>query len=68
MLTRSQIDRAGERLRKARSPDESDRRSYNEYRASFAEPLNVVVTALRRLAADMPITHRLKWGCGREIP
>ena len=60
MPTRSQIDRAGERLRKAATPSESDRELYNEYRASFVQPLSEVVAALRALAGDMPVTHRLK--------
>ena len=60
MPTKSQIDRAGERLRKAATPSEADRETYNEYRASFLEPLNEVVQALRELAAAMPVTHRLK--------
>ena len=60
MPTRSQIDRAGERLRKAATPSESDRELYNEYRASFLQPLSEVVAALRALAGGMPVTHRLK--------
>ncbi len=60
MPTRSQIDRAGERLREAETPSESDRELYNEYRASFLQPLNEVVATLRALAGGMPVTHRLK--------
>ncbi len=60
MPTRSQIDRAGERLRKAETPNESDRELYNEYRASFVQPLNQAVDTLRALADGMPVTDRLK--------
>ena len=60
MPTRSQIDRAGERLRKAETPNESDRELYNEYRASFVQPLSEVVATLRALAGGMPVTDRLK--------
>ena len=60
MPTRSQIDRAGERLRKAETPNESDRELYNEYRASFVQPLNQAVDTLRALANGMPVADRLK--------
>lgn len=60
MPTKSQIDRAGERLRKAETPSEADREVYNEYRAAFAEPLGEVVVALRELADGAPVTSRLK--------
>ena len=60
MPTRSQIDRAGERLRKAETPSESDRELYNDYRASFVQPLSEVVATLRALAGGMPVTDRLK--------
>lgn len=60
MPTKSQIDRAGERLRKAETPSEADREIYNAHRASYLQPLNEVVQALRELASGMPVTHRLK--------
>ena len=60
MLTRSQINRAGRRLRKAETPDEADRQIYDEFRATFAEPLAEVVEALRGLAGGAPVTYRLK--------
>ena len=60
MLTRSQINRAGRRLRKAETPDEADRQIYDEFRATFAEPLAEVVEALRGVAGGAPVTYRLK--------
>ena len=60
MLTRSQINRAGRRLRKAETPDEADRQIYDEFRATFAEPLGEVVEALRGVAGGAPVTYRLK--------
>lgn len=60
MLTRSQINRAGRRLRKAETPDEADRQIYDEFRATFAEPLGEVVEILRGLASGAPVTYRLK--------
>ena len=60
MLTRSQINRAGRRLRKAETPDEADRQIYDEFRATFAEPLAEVVEALRGLAGGASVTYRLK--------
>ena len=60
MLTRSQIDRAGDRLRKSETPREADRLIYDEFRATFAEPRVEIVEALRGLAGDAPVTSRLK--------
>ena len=60
MLTRSQINRAGRRLRKAQTPSEADRQIYDEYRATFAEPLGEVVEILQGLAGGAPVTYRLK--------
>ena len=60
MLTRSQINRAGRRLRKAETPDEADRQIYDKFRATFAEPLAEVVEALRGVAGGAPVTYRLK--------
>ena len=54
MLTRSQIDRAGERLRRSPTPSEADRRIYDEFRAGFAEPLNDLSLSLTELAGGMP--------------
>ena len=60
MLTRTQINRAGDRLRRASTPDEADRRIYDEFRAGFAEPLNDVLLSLTELAGDRPVASRLK--------
>ena len=60
MLTRSQINRAGRRLRKAETPDDADRQTYDEFRATFAEPLSGAVEILRGLAGGAPLTYRLK--------
>ena len=60
MPSRNLIDRAGSRLRRAETPDEADRLIYDEWRAEFDAPLREVVEAVRRLAPDAPVTHRLK--------
>ncbi|MYE32279.1 MAG: RelA/SpoT domain-containing protein [Chloroflexi bacterium] len=60
MLTKSRIDRAGVRLRKADTPFDADRELYSEYRATFAVPLTAVVAVLNNLAAGAPVTYRLK--------
>ncbi len=60
MLTLSQIDRAGERLRRSPTPSEIDRRIYDEFRAGFAEPLNDLSLSLTELAGGMPVAYRLK--------
>ena len=60
MVSRNQIRRAGERLRKAGTPSEDDRRIYNEYRDTFAEPLRDVAGAIQGLADGAPVQSRLK--------
>ena len=60
MPSRNLIDRAGSRLRRAETPDEADRLIYDEWRAEFDAPLREVVEAVRRIAPDAPVTHRLK--------
>ncbi len=60
MLSRSQIRRAGERLRRDETPSDADRRIYAEYRETFEEPLREVGETIRRLVADAPIQSRLK--------
>ena len=60
MPSRNLIDRAGSRLRRAETPDEADRLIYDEWRAEFDAPLREVVEAVRRLAPNAPVTHRLK--------
>ena len=60
MVSRSQVRRAGERLRKAGVPGEDDRRIYNEYRDTFAAPLREVAEAIQELAEGAPVQSRLK--------
>ncbi len=60
MVNRNQIRRAGERLREAGAPSEDDRRIYNEYRDTFAEPLREVTEAMQGLADGAPVQSRLK--------
>ena len=60
MVSRNQIRRAGERLRKARVPSEDDRRIYNQFRDTFIEPLREVSEGIRDLADGAPVQSRLK--------
>ena len=60
MPTKSQIDRAGERLRRTQAPRDVDRELYEEFREGFAKPLSEVFASLSRLAGDRPVTYRLK--------
>ncbi len=60
MLSRNQIRRAGDRLRRAETPSEADRQIYADYREMFEEPLREVADTLARFADGAPIHSRLK--------
>ncbi len=60
MVSRSQLRRAGERLRRAETPSEADRQIYADYRDTFEGPLREVGEGIRRLVGDAPIQSRLK--------
>ncbi len=60
MVSRSQVRRAGERLRRAGAATEADRQIYSEYRDTFAEPLREVAEAIQELAEGAPVQSRLK--------
>ena len=60
MVSRSQVRRAGARLRRAGVPGEDDRRIYSDYRDTFAEPLREVTEAIQGLADGAPVQSRLK--------
>ncbi len=47
-------------MRQAQTPSEADRQIYDEFRATFGQPLGEVVAALRGLAGGAPVTYRLK--------
>ena len=55
MVSRSQVRRAGERLRRDEPPTEADRQIYSDYRDTFAEPLREVA-----FADGAPLQSRLK--------
>lgn len=60
MVSRSQVRRAGERLRRDETPSDADRRIYADYRDTFEEPLHEVGETIRRFVADAPLQSRLK--------
>lgn len=60
MVSRSQVRRAGERLRRDETPSDADRRIYADYRDTFEEPLHEVGETIRRFVADAPTQSRLK--------
>ena len=60
MVTRSQVRRAGERLRKHKTVSAADRQIYSDYRDTFAEPLREVAEKIGSFAADAPVQSRLK--------
>lgn len=60
MLSRSQIRRAGERLRRDETPSEADRQIYADYRDTFEEPLREVVETIAGFADGAPVHSRLK--------
>ena len=60
MVSRNQIRRAGERLRRDDAPSEADRQIYNDYRGTFAEPLREVVETIERFADSAAVHSRLK--------
>ncbi len=59
-MSRSQVRRAGARLRQAGAPSEDDQRIYDAYRDTFAEPLREVSEAIREMAGGVPVQSRLK--------
>ena len=60
MVTRSQVRRAGERLRKHKTPSVADRQIYSDYRDTFAEPLRDVAENIGSFAEGAPVQSRLK--------
>ena len=60
MVSRSQVRRAGERLRRDEPPTEADRQIYSDYRDTFAEPLREVAETIGSFAGDAPLHSRLK--------
>lgn len=60
MVSRSQVRRAGERLRRDETPSDADRQIYSDYRKTFEEPLREVGGTIRNFAGDAPIQSRLK--------
>ena len=60
MPSRSQIRRAGERLRRNEPPSEADRQIYSGYRDTFAEPLREVAETIGSFADGAPVQSRLK--------
>ena len=60
MVSRSQVRRAGERLRRDEPPAEADRQIYADYRDTFAEPLREVAQAIGSFADGAPVQSRLK--------
>ena len=60
MVSRSQVRRAGERLRRDEPPTEADRQIYADYRDTFAEPLREVAETIGSFADGAPVQSRLK--------
>ena len=60
MVSRSQVRRAGERLRRDEPPTEADRQIYADYRDTFAEPLREVAETIGSFADGAPLHSRLK--------
>ena len=60
MVTRSQVRRAGERLRKHKTASAADRQIYSDYRDTFAEPLREVAEKIGSFAEGAPVQSRLK--------
>jgi len=60
MVTRSQVRRAGERLRKHKTASVADRQIYSDYRDTFADPLREVAEKIGSFAEDAPVQSRLK--------
>lgn len=60
MVTRSQVRRAGERLRKHKTASVADRQIYSAYRDTFAEPLREVAEKIGSFAEGAPVQSRLK--------
>ena len=60
MVSRSQVRRAGERLRRDEPPSEADRQIYADYRETFEEPLREVAETVASFADGAPVHSRLK--------
>ena len=60
MVSRSQVRRAGERLRRDEPPTEADRQIYSAYRDTFAESLREVAETIGSFADGAPVQSRLK--------
>ena len=60
MVSRSQVRRAGVRLRRDETPSDADRQIYADYRDTFEEPLREVSETIATFVDDAPIHSRLK--------